>query len=105
MMKIFFYALTLATALAGAEAQAQGSGGGGGSPTTSQEVANCIQRGPDGKPVQKLSSEDVCPMYQFWREDCTRAGKTHEMGALGHCAPAAMGMREDEIATGSIPRR
>ena len=102
MTRKFVCAVTFAALFFSAGVHAEG--GGGGSPTTNQEVANCVQRGTDGKAVQKLSSEDVCPMYQFWREDCTRAGKTREMAALGHCSPDAMGMGQDDLATGSIAR-
>lgn len=88
--------------LAGA-AVAQG-GGGGDTPSTNAEVAYCIQRGPDGKPVRKLSSEEICPTYQFWREDCRRDGQMGLVNGavLAHCGAAALGLSEAELATGSI---
>lgn len=98
-----------ATSLCAGAALAQGSGGGGGGggPTTKKEVAACIQKGLDGKPVRKLSSEDVCPMFQFWREDCARDAQlnlSHPMVAA-HCGTALVDPDAD-IATGSLaPRR
>lgn len=84
---------------------AQGSGGGSGA-TTNPEVAGCAQRGEDGKPVRKLSSEDVCPMYQFWREDCGRLAKLNPIPpeALLHCSAAALGL-SDTLTTGSVSPR
>jgi hypothetical protein len=53
--------------------------------------------------VEKLSSEEVCPMYQFWRDDCRRSGAAGLASAGEHCSLAAMGMRrEDPVATGSL---
>jgi hypothetical protein len=97
---------------AGSSFAAGGGGGGTGATTTSTasgsnviaEPAPCIPRGEDGKPVRKLSSEDGCPMYMFWRDDCRRDGATGiAVEGVSHCTMGAMGLRrDDEITTGSI---
>lgn len=77
--------------------------GGTGTTQGNPNVVACIAPGADGKPSRKLSSEEVCPMYAFWREDCLRAGTLGEMPALIHCGRDAMGLKsDDEISTGSI---
>ena len=86
----------------GAVDPARAQGGGTGATQGNPNVAACIAPGADGKPSRKLSSEEVCPMYSFWRDDCTRAGKLGEMPALFHCGRDAMGLRSDDVGTGSI---
>lgn len=105
-MSAFLKGLVIAAApllLAGAAA-AQGGGGGGDTPSTNAEVAYCIPRGADGAPVRKLSSEEICPTYQFWREDCRRDGQLGLVNDVvrAHCGAAALGLRDADIATGSI---
>ncbi len=82
---------------------AQGAGGGSGATQTSPSAAACTAPGADGKPSRKLSSEEVCPMYSFWRDDCARADRMGATEAAGHCGPAAMGRADDrDLVTGSI---
>lgn len=101
--------LALAVVAAPSASYAQGAGGGSGSSVTGQSAsagpdpAPCIQRGPDGKPVRKMSSEEVCPMIQFFREDCRRDGAMGLTLAEEHCSLGALGLRREEpVATGSI---
>lgn len=80
------------------------AGGGGGTPTSNKEVAACAQRLPNGQPVRKLSSEEICPIYQFWREDCRQDGQLGLVneGTVRHCSRAALGLADQDIATGSV---
>ena len=104
-MRHMVVASILMMTLSGTAVLAQGAGGGAGSPQTNPDVAACTLPGPDGKPSRKMSSEEICPMYAFWRDDCTRAGKLGEYGARGHCGPAAMGLRDDMGLRSGLGRR
>ena len=101
-MRRCFWPMFAIAALAASPVLAQGAGGGTGATATSPGAANCTAPGADGKPSRKLSSEEVCPMYSFWRDDCTRAGRLGEGAALGHCGPNALGLPADRLVTGSI---
>lgn len=105
MKRMLLTLAALSPAILAGPAMAQSGGGGGsGSPAANQEVASCVQRTPNGQPVRKLSSEEICPTYQFWREDCRRDGQLGLVneGTLRHCSPAALGLADQDIATGSI---
>ena len=52
---------------------AQSQGGGGGGDSKGAEAVACRQKYPDGTLVNKLSSEDGCPMHEFLRQDCERS--------------------------------
>lgn len=98
MVPLIFAAMSV-----GVIGSAQAEGGGTGATQGNPNVVACIAPGADGKPSRKLSSEEVCPTYAFWREDCLRAGTLGEMPALIHCGRDAMGLKSDDaISTGSI---
>lgn len=101
-MRRYFWPIAAVVALAISPALAQGAGGGAGATATGPGTAACTAPGEDGKPSRKLSSEEVCPMYAFWRDDCTRAGRLGNVAALEHCGPAAIGQPSDRLVTGSI---
>lgn len=101
-MKMMLYSIAATLMLAAAPALAQNT------PTATQgtsQTFGCIAPGADGKPSRKLSSEDVCPMYAFMRDDCNRlrANPNAEPFALAHCGVSAEGRARDEgLTTGSI---
>lgn len=98
-MRTILYSTAMALALIASPALAD-SGPTQGNPN----VAACIQPGADGKPVHKLSSEDVCPMYSFMRDDCNRLRNDPNAApfALMHCGISPADRARDEgLTTGS----